>query len=138
MREILFRGKSIYNDEWLYGDLSMIRLENSSYIAYNETTGRRPCIRVISNTVGEYTGLNDRHRKTIFEGDIVECSDVINGIKFTARIVFGKGRFQLKHIKGNKPNLDISLWADMEETGKYIEVIGNIYDNPELIKEDEQ
>ena len=37
-------------------------------------------------------------------------------------------------MKGAKPNTDILLWFDMEETGAYSEIIGNIHDNPELIK----
>ena len=65
---------------------------------------------------------------------------MINEIEFISVVEFGNPNgtyswgWQLKHIKGDKPNFDILLWVEMEEIGAYIEVIGNIHDNPELMR----
>ena len=65
---------------------------------------------------------------------------MINEMEFISVVEFGNPNgtyswgWQLKHIKGDKPNFDILLWVEMEEIGAYIEVIGNIHDNPELLK----
>ena len=134
MREILFRGKG--NIEWVYGDLRHL---NDGRVAIRKDGEIYP-YEVIPETVGQYTGLTDNNGKKIFEGDIVKCLDMINEIEFISVVEFGNPNgtyswgWQLKHIKGDKPNFDILLWVEMEEIGAYIEVIGNIHDNPELLK----
>jgi uncharacterized phage protein (TIGR01671 family) len=83
--------------------------------------------------------LTDKNGKKIFEGDIVKCTDTFSDYEFIAVVMFGnpKGEynwgFQLNRISGANANTDILLWVDMEETGAFIEVIGNIHDNPELL-----
>lgn len=142
MREILFRGKDIDSGEWVQG----------YYTLYAQTRGLLPCILtgtehgcvlpkfVDPETVGQYTGLKDKNRRKIYEGDIVKCTDETNDYSFTAVVMFGNPNgeynwgFQLKRIKGANANTDILLWVEMEDTGAYIEVIGNIHDNPELLK----
>ena len=134
MREILFRGKG--NIEWVYGDLRHL---NDGRVAIRKDGEIYP-YEVIPETVGQYTGLIDKNGKEIFEGDIVKCLDMINEIEFISVVEFGNPNgtyswgWQLKHIKGDKPNFDILLWVEMEEIGAYIEVIGNIHDNPELMR----
>lgn len=138
MREILFRGKRTDNGEWVYGyyyETKYCRTDDElcDYITI-------PYSHYIVNpeTVGQYTGLKDKNDTKIFEGDIVKCFDANNGGSFAAIVSFGNPNreyswgFQLVQMGGDNLNTDILLWVDMEEAGAYIEVIGNIYDNPEL------
>lgn len=143
MREIFFRGKRTDNGEWVEGyyyKAKYCRTDDKlcDYITvphpkeYNEPSSH---YIVNPDTVGQYTGLKDKNGAKIFEGDIVKCVDVNNGGSFTAIVSFGNPNyeynwgFQLVQMGGDNLNTDILLWVDMEETGAYIEVISNIYDN---------
>lgn len=136
MREILFRGKGDkkYNDGvWYFG--VPIRCYDGDWQICTNNSKRT----VIPETIGQYTGLKDKNGTKIFEGDIVKCVDANNGGSFTAIVSFGNPNceynwgFQLVRMGGDSLNTDILLWVDMEETGAYIEVISNIYDNHELL-----
>ena len=148
MREILFRGKRADNGEWVEGVFSPYnwnlfgeREEKPQIIIFseNEYFDGLWC-EVLPETVGQYTGLTDNNGKKIFEGDIVRLTDEHNEIEWTAVVVFGNPNgeynwgWQLKAIGEFDGNKDILLWVDMEELGAYCEIIGNIYDNPELLK----
>ena len=152
MREILFRGKCLYNGKWVKGFIVASR-ENTypdgfdmitvDGINYDELDGCIPhftSYAVDPSTIGQYTGLTDKNGKKIFEGDIVKCTATNVDCAFTAVVLFGNSNgeynwgFQLVRISGANANTDILLWVDREETGAFIEVIGNIYDNPELIR----
>ena len=125
-REIKFRGKN-YENKWKYGDLVQEKWGQGKAIMIKKDT---TAWSVLEDTVGQYTGLDDKNGKKIYEGDIVkfrfktdreEYPDLIGYIEyqttFTAfRIMSNKGRFKIDV-------LDL----------KFIEVIGNIYDNPELL-----
>lgn len=124
-REILFRGKT--GDEWVYGDLS--RLKNA--ITITKRNFIYPYI-VMPETVGQFTGLTDKNGVKIFEGDIVtvenpNISDDEYGIvKFDndgAMFIVEFDTFTVDF--GN--NID----------GNQCEIIGNIFDNPELLKGEE-
>ena len=141
MREILFRGKHVDSGEWLEGDLLRFP-DGVFYITYpDESMPRKNAFmeKINSETIGQYTGLTDKNGKKIFEGDVVKCTDETNDYSFTAVVMFGNPNgeynwgFQLKRIKGANANTDILLWVEMVDTGAYIEVIGNIHDNPELL-----
>lgn len=148
MREILFRGKySKKSPDWIEGsfhrdeDADICEIAYRYYKKENETkVGIWVYGVVVPETVGQYTGLTDKNGKKIFEGDIVKCTDTNVGCTFTAVVLFGNPNceynwgFQLMRVSGATANTDILLWVDMEETGAFIEVIGNIYDNPELIE----
>ena len=127
-REILFRGKRVNNGEWVYGYLRFV------YIDVPEKASVYSPIRVrsfdvITKTVGQYTGLTDKNGKKIFEGDILEgdLEDSLDpGAKWRSEVIWGKFGW---NCKGNKISLPMDEFDILEG-----EVIGNIYDNPELLK----
>jgi uncharacterized phage protein (TIGR01671 family) len=132
MREIRFRGKRIDNGEWVYGN--SLNLGNRHFIIPTITNGSwskdrlslkfiSPCYEV-DPTVGQYTGLHDRNGREIWEGDIVHCraGEIYNGIsEYDAVFLVEYGWTQ-------------SMW-EMQQC-ETIEVIGNIYDNPDLLGEE--
>lgn len=120
MREILFRGKRVDNGEWIYGDLT----QHWGYRMLNYASGNMEDIA--PDTVGQYTGLTDRHGEGVFEGDIIRDEDgdiyAVFYYEFYAsycakRIAESSALFGLQ---------DIDIYG--------AEVIGNIYDNPELLE----
>lgn len=128
MREILFRGKRVDNGEWVYGFYANIpehhidKLSGKDYIV---SINNGLLMEVISETVGQYTGLTDKNGKKIFEGDIVKNSRDVG-------LLYYKEKNSAFTVKGWE--YGYWLWHDKED----IEVIGNIYDNPELLQEDKQ
>lgn len=138
MREILFRGKSEDNNEWVEG--GFLTLNKAFYISYEIMEGLPKLKSICKETFGQFTGLTDKNGEKIFEGDIVRCYDENFDDEFTAVVEFGNPNcsynwgFQLKPITETNFNKGILLWVEMEEAGAFIEVIGNITDNPELLK----
>lgn len=140
MREIKFRGKHIHvfnsnsslDDRWVYGYLCSDR-----YIYDKKLEGE---MLVDPKTVGQYTGLKDNNSKEIYEGDILKCK--LGKGEFIAIVEFGNPNciyswgWQLKKVKGDNFNTDILLWVETESEGIGSIIIGNIYENPELLKED--
>jgi len=128
MREILFRAKREDNGEWAYG--YYVRLPDAAGSASMiHTPARNPdesnsshFIRSI--TIGQYTGLTDKNGTKIFEGDIVEYE----GTRYSINYLPHYARFSAV-----KPNTVFCVFAYQRG-----EVIGNIYDNPELIGGGEQ
>ena len=122
MREILFRGKTILG-KWIEGDLLQYLGCGKVHIAqYYKGTGGQ---EVISETVGQYTGLTDKNGKKIFEGDIVTLPK------------YGGGKAKsVVYFKGGKFAVDGSNYAFKDMCTKNMVVIGNIHDNPELLRRD--
>lgn len=133
MREILFRGKRIDNGEWVKGYLIRPEFDKSrAYIGYlfPDDDHDLDVAEVASSTVGRFTGLTDRNCVKIFEGDIVRYGDTIHRVVFEQRN--GTAYFGLVYAACE--TLPFGHYQDL----KQIEVIGNIYDNPELLKDGEQ
>lgn len=134
MRTIRFRGKRIDNGKWIYGDLvhdcdgkPIINIEGYS----DRGTAIHYRYLVKPETVGQFTGLLDKNGKEIYEGDILESKDSTN-IDEENRVVrnevtFKDGAFG---IIGEITSCLLSFF-DYYITDEV--VIGNIYDNPELL-----
>ena len=77
----------------------------------------------------QYTGLNDKNSVEIYEGYIVnvEINDRLDWDSMTGKVVFLEGSWFVEDVG----NFAIPLWSEMNE----IEIIGNIYENPELLEE---
>lgn len=130
MRRILFRGKCIDNNNCpfsgtlVYGDLNI--WEDGPYIASRKTAY---CHQVDPETVGQYTGLFDKNGKKIFEGDIVKWQTV--GLEYKIMTIeFYRGGYIAVPVDPELRRPIIRLGNEQE----YCEVIGNIHDNPELLK----
>ena len=140
MREVLFRGKRTDISEWMYGNL--VTLNGVVCIFDNGMS-----VEVNSETVGQWTGLLDKNGAKIFEGDIVGKDCWNRGVIDTLfEIVFRDGCFgMINYIDwlatDGETGIDEVYYAfyDNEreerfETERRVEVLGNMFDNPELMK----
>lgn len=132
MREILFRGKRTDNGEWIRGSLcATIPSDEDFYtISYFDFEGYYVEEKVIPKTVGQYTGLTDKNDKKIFEGDIVYCKSRLDNANMV--VIFERGQFRMVLSENYRSYQTNSGFYDINCFDK--EVIGNIHDNPELLK----
>lgn len=119
MREILFKGKRVYNGEWITSN-SIMQTNYSGTFLWYEGCWRE----VISETVGQYTGLPDKNGKKIFEGDIIIC-DTSMYRHVTGTVKYSENA-SCYYIKALNSSNDYMFNCDN------ILIIGNIHDNPEL------
>ena len=122
---IKFRGKSQKTGEWLYGDL-VRNVEGEFAIVPPFEISMNNYYRnyvVDKETIGQYTGLKDKNGREIYEGDILCYRDA----KFQTHIVYHNGGFYFSHFGGTT----FTAIGD-HEINKYT-VVGNIYDNKELL-----
>ena len=135
----LFKAKRLDNGEWVTG--SLITCEDGTCkIATSCLEGKtnEPILvcayDVDRDTICQCTGLKDKNGKLIWENDVVELYDRNTDYKWRAVVLFGNPNceytwgWQLKPIVECETNTDILCWIDMEESGAFCEVIGNIFD----------
>ena len=129
MRTIKFRGKSIDDKEWLYGDLVSSADKKRFAILVNNKESYDEC-EVAPETIGQFTGLCDCNKKEIYEGDILKW---ITGKMYVVK--FWRGMFYASVEECNDGFLSgFPLYAFTEfEEGK-CEIVGNIFDNTEFLK----
>lgn len=120
----LYRAKQKDNLKCVMGYLYRISEHQNPFIMIKDRHAES--YEVDPETVGQYTGKDDKKKVKIFEGDIVRAVFRCSGVAHTNAITFRCGCFWF----GN--------WNFIElfDRFQYIEVIGNIYDNPELIPAD--
>ncbi len=128
MREILFRGKRIDNGKWEYSSavssaiFSIVPDKKIFWLFVCDETLRNASngggwVAVHSKTVGQFTGLKDKNNRNIYDGDIIR---------------YGKGANQYKIVRWNSNQASWNIRGSWKSKCSIWEVIGNIYDNPEL------
>ena len=137
-REILFRGKRVDNGEWVEGgftldaiDFPRITVKDGDGLIFH---------KVIAETVGQFTGLLDKNGKKIFEGDIIDVhEDVCSEIKtWRNQVCFKNAVFALYDpdcCEICKNGFGITCSLSEAHCMWDIEIVGNIHDNPELLKQ---
>lgn len=157
MREILFRAKAINRDkgyhrtnykngDWVYGLITRLydeRFENlpAEMTDENSVSG----IEIDHNTICQYTGLTDKNGCKIWEGDVVEFEDTgeegyeyKEGFDFInkARVEFEEARWSLTDFASTNSAVVDEMYNHIEfmDFWQYCKVIGNIFDNKELLE----
>lgn len=126
MRLVLFRGKRVDNGEWIEGfyaksgDRTYIIIDNDFAVGYVKMK------EVVPETVGQYTGATDKNDMKIFEGDIIKY------IRLYDIGCYPHSEAEKSVVKYN--NSYTGFYPICVSGTKNYEVIGNIYDNPELLK----
>lgn len=129
MRTIKFRGKSLLNKKWIYGCLIKHNsIVSKTSIVTESIADYRDCF-VIDNTVGQFTGLYDKNGNEIYEGDIIEIDD-----EMYAKVVWDKERARFEY-QLFRPIHIVNTFHEFNMP--YLLVVGNIHDNPELLKQQE-
>ena len=140
MREILFRGKRVDNGEWVEGDLVQgIKKQAGMAFIWSESSAPFPLdvfeFKINPATLGQYTGLTDKNGKKIFGGDVVEQNwyDYNEPIAESfGVVVYCESNCSFSVMDANE-NRIVPL-GSCHAYHWEAEVIGNIHDNPELMK----
>lgn len=128
MRESKFRGKTINSCEWLYGDVQVPQKKGVSYFMWDKEDFQH---KVDPETIGKLTGLKDRNGNDIYEGDIISFDYGVGEL-------VSEDLIEVRFVRG----MLAFLWnGDLDDeclvsspTHEWANVVGNIHDNPELIK----
>ena len=163
MIEIEFRGKRpdwgkmddfvtpIQSTEWVYGDLiqdpfhamdeCQFSKEENPYLFSTIMPNNGIPVTVIAETIGQYTGLKDKNGKKIFDGDIIKWDDDSNGKYWRVAVVKISPDLQFECfdcplIKNSSAHGHVFHFGNFiyQDTEKWIEIIGNLNDNPELLR----
>ena len=135
MREHLYQGKQLDNGEWVQGDLVTNGIDYDTAIRINDKTSTEygQIVRVDPDTVSEFTGLRDKNGKRIFEGNIVRITTP-QGVVANALVQIGEYFDGEEHYIGVYGTIDGESAAILAGKDEHYEVIGNKWDNAELLK----
>lgn len=130
MREILFKAKRVDNSEWVYGYL-WIGNDHAYIIPFNVGIGyddEEKHIKAFAYEIGkaticQYTGLTDKNGNKIWENDVIQRKD----IKALGKVEYIEDSFCLNDVDDGKQYIE-GMWNKFE-------VIGNIFDNSELLED---
>ena len=131
MREIKLRAKGKLTGEWLYSN-GYYYDEYQYWFTFpdkdNAAIAWAKHQIIKHETLGEFTGLHDKNGKEIYEGDVVQWG---GSDKETRAVEFKDGRFGILHCYNPDCNIfQTSIWD-------LVEVIGNIYENEELLEDED-
>lgn len=121
----LFKAKRLDNGEWVEGDLvhSVYKINDTCVGKYGSNVGMH---QVDESTICQCTGLKDKKGKLIWENDIVNLKTG------KAIVIWDKAEWRIKWIKDTIWRKDLHFWTNEDDWKG--EVIGNIFDNPELLE----
>lgn len=127
-REIKFRGKEFETGQWIEGSLTTYpkHYPNIILVEDAEPIPRKTTYVVLPETVCQFSEITDKNGNSIFEHDLILIHDSESSYQFTVEVLFHKGMFCYK----NKACGFTPLWYVSDRC----EVIGNVFDNPELLK----
>lgn len=132
MREILFRGKRKDNGEWVYGNYAVTDNNEKQHFIFQNKAFE---FEVDPETVGQYTGITDDNEKKIFEGDILGVTNDDPDYDYITKVYLDCDTLcvdvQGQDYDYTSIGFAIEIWYDECDQ---VEIIGNIYDNPELLK----
>ena len=122
MREILFRGKPKDTGKWAQG--YVYKIWERAFILWGMVNGVPDMVEVYPETVCQYTGLTDKNGNKIFEGDIVrhKPAQLLGVVKYSEKYM----QFIVDDIDDGE--------QDCSGFINGVEIIGNIFDNPELLE----
>ena len=128
MREVKFRGKEIGTGKVVFGNY--IKYEHMGKVKHIIVTNWAQVYVnsyfCFAKSIGQYTGVNDKNGKEIYEGDVVKFGNTLY------EVIFDVHMFNLKDFYCSCLDYPTDAFS---EGGWCFEVVGNIYENPELLKE---
>lgn len=128
----LFKAKRLDNGEWVKGALVYDDRDRLYRIITEINYSTGTCLttdnapRVDLSTICQCTGLKDENDKLIYENDIIRCK------VGTAKVIWDKSEWRIKWLKNDLWRKDLYYWA-VEDIQRIV-VIGNIFDNKELLE----
>lgn len=135
MREILFKAKRLDNGEWVEGYYVYCRKRHYILPVLNKAIGfderEDEWVEVDPDTICQYTGLTDKNGQKIWENDILRRDGY-----WDMRIEFENGAFMVRNADKIQYINRVTYTSISTFDIKEYEVIGNIFDNPELLEEE--